>query len=444
MKRFALEDFIAWKNNPKRRPLLVQGARQVGKTWLIKEFGRTNYREVAYVNFLEDEAMIAQFDGELSPDRLLDAITFYTGIDAKDPGNLVVLDEIQECPRALTSLKIFAERRPETHLIAAGSLLGVALHQGTSFPVGKVDHLFMYPMTFGEFLIATSSETMQDTLRKGDLALADSFSERYIEKLLAYYFVGGMPDAVQTYLDTHSMEEVRKVHNRLLFDYEHDFSKYAAPALAEKIRLVWRSAPGQLARENKKFVYSAVRQGARARGYEEAIQWLVDACLVLRVNRISKPGLPLASYEDKDAFKIYFLDVGLLGAANRLDASVLVKGNELFQEFKGSFTENYVCQELVASGKVVPYYWSAESSSGEVDFIYDYGGRVVPVEVKATTNLQAKSLRLFVEKYHLGQGLRLSLNKFKEQDWVVNLPLYATGLLPEWLDKLHNDNGKIP
>lgn len=376
------------------------------------------------------------FDGSSPPDRLLDAITFYTGANAKDPQTLVVLDEIQECPRALTSLKVFAERRPETPLIAAGSLLGVALHQGTSFPVGKVDHLFMYPMTFGEFLIATGNETMQSTLQKGDLALADSFSERYIERLLVYYFVGGMPDAIQTYLDTGNMDEVRKVHNRLLFDYEHDFSKYAAPALAEKIRLVWKSIPGQLARENKKFVYSAVRQGARARGYEEAIQWLVDAGLALRVNRISKPGLPLASYEDKEAFKIYLLDVGLLGAANRLDASVLVEGNHLFQEFKGSFTENYVCQELVASGKVVPYYWSAESSSGEVDFVYDYGRHVVPVEVKATTNLQAKSLRLFVERYGLGKGLRLSLNKFKEQDWVVNLPLYATGLLPQWLNSL--------
>lgn len=436
MERFAMRNLIAWKNSPRRRPLLVQGARQVGKTWLIKEFGRRNYDAVAYVNFLDDEAMGRQFEGELSPARLLEAVTLYTGIDAKDPHTLVVFDEIQECPRALTALKAFAERSPETALIAAGSLLGVALQRGTSFPVGKVDHLFMYPLTFDEFLLAAGREPMLDAIRDGNFALADSLSERYIEQLRNYYFVGGMPEAVQTFLDTGSFNDTRAQQNRLLFDYEHDFSKYADPALAEKIRLVWNSAPGQLARENKKFIYSAVRTGARARGYEEAIQWLVDAGLLLRVNRITKPALPLSSYADKDAFKIYLFDVGLLGAASRLDASVLVEGHELFSEFKGALTENYVCQELVASGKAVPYYWSAENSTGEVDFVYDYGRAVVAVEAKATTNLKAKSLRLFVERNHLGRGLRLSLSPFKEQDWVVNLPLYATGLLPDWFANL--------
>lgn len=436
VERFAIKDLIAWKNSPRRRPLLVQGARQVGKTWLIREFGQTHFAAVAYVNFLEDEAMARQFEGELAPARLLDAVTLYTGVNAKDPNTLVVFDEIQECPRALTSLKSFAERSPETALVAAGSLLGVALHRGVSFPVGKVDHLLIYPLSFDEFLLATGNNLMLDTLRRGDLALADSLSERYIEQLRNYYFVGGMPEVVQTFLDTGSFSETRKQQNRLLFDYEHDFSKYADAALAEKIRLVWNSAPEQLARENKKFVYSAVRTGARARGYEEAIQWLVDAGLLLRVNRITKPGLPLSAYEDRDAFKIYLLDVGLLGAASRLDASVLVDGHELFSEFKGALTENYVCQELVATGKVVPYYWSAENSSGEVDFVYDYGRSIVAVEAKATTNLKAKSLRLFVERNHLGRGLRLSLSPFKEQDWVVNLPLYAAGLLPEWFAQM--------
>ncbi|MEC4176801.1 ATP-binding protein [Adlercreutzia sp. R7] len=440
MERFAMKDLAGWKSSPRRRPLLIQGARQVGKTWLIKNFGRMNYNATAYINFLDDEAMVRQFDGELSPSRLLDAVTFYTGVDAKDPATLVVFDEIQECPRAITSLKAFAERRPETHLIAAGSLLGVALHQGTSFPVGKVDHLFIYPMTFDEFLIATGNEIMRNTLHEGDFSLVNSFTERYIEQLRRYYFIGGMPDAVQTYLDSNDLREVRAVHNRLLFDYEHDFSKYAPAALAEKIRLVWNSIPGQLARENKKFIYAAVRTGARARGYEEAIQWLVDAGLIIRVNRISKPGLPLASYAEKEAFKTYFLDVGLLGAANRLGPSVLVEGSELFSEFKGSLTENYVCQELVATGKVIPYYWSAENSSGEIDFVYDYDSQIVPIEVKASTNLQAKSLRLFVEKNHLERGLRLSLDGFKEQDWVVNLPLYGTGLLPDWFYDLEGQS----
>lgn len=432
MERFAIKSLVDWKESPRRRPLLVQGARQVGKTWLIKEFGRTHYSAVAYINFLDDEAMIDQFEGELSPSRLLDAVTFYTGVNAKDPATLVVFDEIQECPRAITSLKTFAERRPETHLIAAGSLLGVALHQGVSFPVGKVDHLPIYPMTFDEFLVATGNDSMRKVLHDGDFSLVNSFEERYIEQLRRYYFIGGMPDAVQTYLDTDDLNKVRDVHNRLLFDYEHDFSKYAPPSLAEKIRLIWGSIPGQLARENKKFIYSAVRTGARARGYEEAIQWLVDAGLILRVNRISKPGLPLAAYVDKDAFKTYFFDVGLLGAANRLSPSILVEGSELFSEFKGALAENYVCQEMMATGKVVPYYWSAENSSGEIDFVYDHDRQIVPVEVKASVNLQAKSLRLFVEKHRLGRGLRLSLDGLKEQDWVVNLPLYATGLLPDW------------
>ncbi len=431
MERFAMKDLIAWKNSPRRRPLLVQGARQVGKTWLIKEFGRANFSAVAYVNFLEDEAMGRQFDGELAPSRLLDAISLYTGVNAKDPETLVVLDEIQECPRALTALKTFAERSPETALVAAGSLLGVALHRGTSFPVGKVDHLFIYPMTFDEYLLATGNEPMLRALEDADFDLVDSLSERYIEQLRNYYFVGGMPEVVQTFTDTGSFSDARKQQDRLLFDYEHDFSKYADASLAEKIRLVWNSAPGQLARENKKFIYSAVRTGARARGYEEAIQWLVEATWMLRYFS-AEPGLPLTSYEDRDAFKIYLLDVGLLGAASRLDASVLVEGHELFSEFKGALTENYVCQELVASGKVTPYYWSAENSSGEVDFVYDYGRSIVPVEAKAATNLKAKSLRLFVERNRLGRGLRLSLSPFKEQDWVVNLPLYATGLLPDW------------
>ena len=266
MERFAMKDLIAWKNSPRRRPLLVQGARQVGKTWLIKEFGRANFSAVAYVNFLEDEAIGRQFDGELAPSRLLDAISLYTGVNAKDPETLVVLDEIQECPRALTALKAFAERSPETALVAAGSLLGVALHQGTSFPVGKVDHLFIYPMTFDEYLLATGNEPMLRALEDANFDLVDSLSERYIEQLRNYYFVGGMPEVVQVFLDTGSFSDARKQQNRLLFDYEHDFSKYADASLAEKIRLVWNSAPGQLARENKKFVYSAVRTGARARG----------------------------------------------------------------------------------------------------------------------------------------------------------------------------------
>lgn len=436
MERFVMNEFIRWKNAARRRPLLVQGARQVGKTWLIKEFGNANFREVAYINFLGNQPMQQLFEGSLTPGRLLEGITAYTGVSASGSDTLVVLDEIQECPRALMSLKAFAEDAPQVPVVAAGSLLGVALHKDVSFPVGKVDHLFMHPMTFDEFLLAVGDGALRDLLHKADFSLTDALRERYEDRLRQYYYVGGMPEAVAEFAESGSFEAVRTIQNRLLFDYEHDFSKYADALLAEKIRLVWNSVPSQLARENKKFIFSAVREGARARGYEEAIQWLVDAGLLLRVKRVSKAALPLSLYEDRDAFKLYFFDVGLLGAANRLSAKVLVEGSRLFQEFKGALSENYVCQELVATNKVVPYYWAAQNSSGEVDFVYDYEASIVPVEVKATVNLKAKSLKMFVEKNHLGRGLRLSLEGFREQDWVVNLPLYAAGLLPEWYERL--------
>lgn len=420
-----------WNKAEGRKPLLLQGARQVGKTWALKEFGETSFDALAYVNFMEDRTLGAVFEGDLNPERILRAISLQTGIQVEDQSTLVVFDEVQECPQALTSLKFFAEHRPDIPIIAAGSLLGVALHRGVSFPVGKVDHLTMYPLTFKEYL-RNADEALCKCLDDQDVDMLDAFRERFIEHLKTYYFTGGMPEVVDTFLATKSYEKAREVQNRLLYDYEHDFSKYVDPLLAEKIRLVWESAPAQLGRENKKFLYSAVKKGARARGYEEAIRWLQDAGLILKVNRISKPGLPLAGYEDKDAFKLYFFDVGLLGAASMLDPSVLLEKNALFSEFKGSLTENYVCQELVGQCGIKPYYWSAENSQGEVDFVYAFNNAVMPVEVKAEVNLRAKSLRSFVERYQLERGLRLSLSGFEKQDWLVNMPLYATSMLPEF------------
>lgn len=420
-----------WNKAEGRKPLLLQGARQVGKTWALKEFGETSFDALAYVNFMEDRTLGAVFEGDLNPERILRAISLQTGIQVEDQSTLVVFDEVQECPQALTSLKFFAEHRPDIPIIAAGSLLGVALHRGVSFPVGKVDHLTMYPLTFKEYL-RNADEALCKCLDDQDIDLLGAFRERYIEHLKAYYFTGGMPEVVDTFLASKSYEKAREVQNRLLYDYEHDFSKYVDPLLAEKIRLVWESAPAQLGRENKKFLYSAVKKGARARGYEEAIRWLQDAGLILKVNRISKPGLPLAGYEDKDAFKLYFFDVGLLGAASMLDPSVLLEKNVLFSEFKGSLTENYVCQELVGQCGIKPYYWSAENSQGEVDFVYAFNNAIMPVEVKAEVNLRAKSLRSFVERYQLEKGLRLSLSGFEEQDWLINMPLYATSMLPEF------------
>ena len=431
MYRSISEKLNQWNKAEGRKPLLLQGARQVGKTWALKEFGETSFDALAYVNFMEDRTLGAVFEGDLNPERILRAISLQTGIQVEDQSTLVVFDEVQECPQALTSLKFFAEHRPDIPIIAAGSLLGVALHRGVSFPVGKVDHLTMYPLTFKEYL-RNADEALCKCLDDQDIDLLGAFRERYIEHLKAYYFTGGMPEVVDTFLASKSYEKAREMQNRLLYDYEHDFSKYVDPLLAEKIRLVWESAPAQLGRENKKFLYSAVKKGARARGYEEAIRWLQDAGLILKVNRISKPGLPLAGYEDKDAFKLYFFDVGLLGAASMLDPSVLLEKNALFSEFKGSLTENYVCKELVGQCGIKPYYWSAENSQGEVDFVYAFNNAVMPVEVKAEVNLRAKSLRSFVERYQLEKGLRLSLSGFEEQDWLINMPLYATSMLPEF------------
>ena len=437
MQRDIMGRLVGWKGSQRRKPLLLQGARQVGKTWAIKELARSEFEGMAYVDFQAAENMHAVFEGSLDPARLLDAVALQTGAEAGDPRVLVVFDEVQECPRALESLKSFQQERPDVPLVAAGSLLGVALHgrgREVSFPVGKVDHLMMHPMTFAEYLRGTGQGRLATLLESGDESLIGAFSERLTDELRRYYFVGGMPEAVSTFAETRDYTAVRVVQSRLLTDYELDFSKYASAQLTERIRLVWRSLPGQLARENKKFLYSAVKTGARARGYEEAIQWLVDAGLVHKVTRISKPGLPLSAYEDLAAFKLYFLDVGLLGAASRLDASTIVEGSRLFTEFKGALTENYVCQSLVATEKVEPRYWSAENSTGEVDFVYDYAGRVVAVEAKAELNLRAKSLRTFVERNGLEPGVRLSLAGFDRQGWVVNVPLYAAGLLP---DRIH-------
>lgn len=438
MYRSLMKDLTSWKTRPNRKPLILQGARQVGKTWLALELGRTEFSQVAHVVFLDNEPMKAVFEGSLNPTRLLAAIAAETSTRAGDSDVLIVLDEVQECPRALTVLKLFCEQRPDVPIIAAGSLLGVALHNGVSFPVGKVEHLDVYPMTFYEYLRATDA-TLADLLDASDLTLIDAFSERFTDALRSYYYVGGMPEAVAAYAETGDYTEARRTQNRLLYDYEHDFSKHATPILAERIREVWKSAPSQLARENKKFVYTAVRPGARARNFEEAISWLVDAGLLARVNRVSKPGLPLDGYRDLNAFKLYFLDVGLLGAASGLDLKTIVNGSVLFEEFKGALTEQFVCQQLVATGELVPRYWSAENSTGEVDFLYDYGGRVVPVEVKAETNLKGKSLSSFAKKYGIDRSLRLSLAGFRDQGWVVNVPLYATNLLPGVFEAISAD-----
>lgn len=433
MQRFAMEKLVKWKISKFRKPLILEGARQVGKTWLAQEFGRANFSEVIYVSFLESENLKRVFTEGLSLDRLLSALSVESGVVPGDPETLIILDEIQECPRALSSLKMFNEQRPEIPIIVAGSLLGVALHQGVSFPVGKVERLRLNPFTFREFLLALGEANLSKLIDEGDWKLINAFSEKFIDYLRLYYYIGGMPEAILRYAQTKDYAQVRELQKEILRDYEFDFSKYAQPVQSEKIRQLWRSIPSQLAKENKKLIYSAIKRGARGREYEEAIGWLLSSGLILKVNRIEKPGLPLKHYEDESAFKLYFLDVGLLGAASSLNVETILNGNKLFTEFKGALSEQYVCQHLFENLGEEPHYWSAKNSSGEIDFIFEYENKVFPVEVKAETNLRSRSLRAFAEKFQIGQSLRFSLSGAKEQGWMTNIPLYAIETVPHKL-----------
>lgn len=440
MKRDAMSDLLEWKGSKRRKPLIVQGARQVGKTWLVQEFGRTEFERTAYVTYFDNENLQRVFEGSIDAERLIGALSIEANTVIDPSNTLLILDEIQECPRAIMALKSFAEQRPELAVIAAGSLLGVALsrRQGRErgvqsndghsimFPVGKVNWLTLLPMSFTEFLQATGQEPLADLLASGDFTLIGAFKERFVDALKRYYFVGGMPEAVAAFAESANFHEVRTVQNELLQGYEHDFSKYASAADAEKIRLVWRSVPAQLARENKKFLYSAVRPSGRAREFEASIQWLVDAGLLVRVPRVAKPGLPLSAYEDMGAFKLYLLDVGLLGARARLQPSAIIEGDRLFTEFKGALTEQYVCQQMLAAGRE-PWYWSADRSVNEVDFVIEGDDTIHPVEVKAEENLRAKSLKAFCSKYEVGRAVRVSMSDYREESWLTNLPLYAVG-----------------
>jgi len=429
MIRNAMADLIRWKESKFRKPLIISGARQVGKTWLMKEFGRQQYQKCAYINFDNNERMESLFSGNLDINRIIMALQIESGVMIEAENTLIIFDEVQEVPRALTSLKYFCENAPQYHLIAAGSLLGVALHPGTSFPVGKVDFLHLYPLDFLEFLTATGNEPLVDLLKTGDFSLITSFKGKYIDLLKQYYYVGGMPEAVVNFADSQDYTQVRDVQMRLLVAYEQDFSKQAPNETIPRIRMLWKSIPSQLARENRKFVYGQIRQGARAREYELAMAWLIDCGLVHKVHRITKPDMPLAAYQDFSAFKLYFLDVGLLGALSNLDVKSLLDGSRIFEEFKGALTEQYVLQQLVASRKTVPFYWSAEKGIAEVDFVFQYGTDVLPLEVKASENLQSKSLKSYWQKYQPPAALRSSLSDYRKETWLTNVPLYMINVL---------------
>ena len=425
MQRILMKELERWKEKDGRKPLILNGARQVGKTWLATEFGRLNFDEVAHVVFLDNDPMNRVFDGSLDPERLLSAIATETNTHPKSGKCLVVLDEIQQCPRAIESLKLFCEKAPKVPIIAAGSLLGISLHAGVSFPVGKVDMLNLHPMSFYEFLLADGCENMATLLDERDFDLITSFSEKFVDEYLKYLVVGGMPEVVKLYVGGGNFAEARDLQKLLLAGYEGDFSKHTSEAEAEKIRHVWKSVPSQFVKENKKFLYSVVKKGARARGYEEAIDWLQDAGLARKVFRIKAPRHPLSAYADLSSFKLFLHDVGLFGAMGDLAPEVIVQDSPLFSEFKGAMTEQFVCQELVAEHNIEPFYWSAENSSGEVDFVFERSGQIYPCEVKSKVNLKSKSLKFFQEKNNLERGIRFSLANFEKQDRLTNVPLYA-------------------
>lgn len=438
MKRFAMQKLLDWKEDPHRLPLIIRGARQVGKTWLMKEFGRLYFEKCAYINFDRNKRMEQLFSGAFSVDRILAGLAIESGVEIEPENTLIILDEIQEVPPALQSLKYFCEdERHSYYIVAAGSLLGIAMHQGTSFPVGKVDSTELYPLSFSEFLDATGNSSLLNLLQQKDFAMITAFKDKYIDLLKTYYYVGGMPAAVNAYAESGNLKTVRRIQKRLISDYEQDFSKHAPTAVIPRIQMVWDGIPSQLAKENKKFIYSVLREGARAKDFELAIQWLTDCGLCHKVGRVTKGGIPLKAYQDIPAFKLYLVDVGLLAAMTDLDAKTLLMGNAIFTEFKGALTEQYICQQLYAELDMVPYYWSAEASSGEVDFVLQYRGQVVPLEVKAEENLNAKSLKSFVNTYQLAYGVRTSMSDYREQEKLVNLPLYAISLLWEVCDKMN-------
>jgi len=425
MYRAAMEDLKIWKDKPNKKPMIIRGARQVGKTWLMKEFGKIAFQDYVYINFENNRVMKELFSSDLDTRRIMTGVELYSGKKIDPLSTLLIFDEIQEVPQALTSLKYFNENAPEYQILAAGSLLGAALHQGTSFPVGKVDFTDLYPLSFSEFLQAMEYDSYVDLLQKSSFDMITIFKLKYIELLKYYYYVGGMPEAVQSFAEKKDFQVVRDIQQRILDAYEQDFSKHAPNDVVPRIRMIWNSIPAQLAKENKKFMYGVLKEGARAKDFEMAVLWLCDCGLLHKVHRVTSPNLPLRAYEDIRAFKLFMVDVGLLSCMSRLRQETLLEGNSLFREFKGALTEQYVLQQLLTDKNLQINYWTNNQGNAEVDFLVDNGKCVIPLEVKAEENLHAKSLRVFVDKYHPALAVRTSMTDYRKEEWLLNLPLYA-------------------
>lgn len=435
MERLLLEELKKWKEKPGRKPLVLQGARQVGKTWLLKEFGKCCFDDVCYVNFERTSPINDVFDGDLAPQRLITQLTLLSGKKIEPQKTLVIFDEVQEVPRALTSLKYFAEEAPEYAVCCAGSLLGIALHSGTSFPVGKVDFLTLYPLSFQEFLVAQGEFTAVEHIMQGNFDTV-AVNNRLMEHLKNYFVIGGMPAAVQQWVESKDYFAVEAIQEQLLNAYMSDFSKHAPSNIVAKIRYVWQSIPNQLAKENKKFVFGLVREGARAREYEDALMWLSDTGIIKRVYKVTKPDIPLKAYEDLHTFKIYLHDVGLLRLHSGVDAKVILEGSRIFEEFKGALTEQFVLQELSVYPELYAnHYWSS-GATAEVDFLIQHNLRIYPVEAKAGLNVKAKSLKVFMDTYQPSHAVRTSLRPFRIDGNIINIPLYQLFAIQRILDEV--------
>lgn len=435
LSRGLMNDLSTWKQQPNRKPLLLRGARQTGKTWIVSEFGRRFYDDVLRIDFMRDIDAIGLFDHTLDPHTVLDNLSIYAGRDIQPGRTLIFLDEIQECPRALTALKYLSEETPEQHIIATGSYMGVSKHPDASFPVGKVNMMTLHPLSFLEYLDNAGQQRLADLIRNGEPErINPTFATRLTDLLKRYTVVGGMPAAVSAHLGGSPMQEIRSIQQEILDAYDLDFSKHAPPRMLERIRLVWRTLPTQLAKENRKFVYGVVRPGARARDFEESIMWLKDYGIIQQVHCVTALREPLNGYIDTSAFKMFTSDIGLLGALAGLDPSVVTENHRVFTEFKGALTEQYVCQQLVAQG-YEPTYWSNPQGHAEIDFSIEKDGTVYPIEVKAEQNLRARSLKVAYARFPIVHAIRTSLANYRDESWVANLPLWAVGGLGRFITR---------
>lgn len=424
MERTVLQQLISWKNSDDRKPLILNGARQVGKTWVLREFAKREYKKEAYVICRKNEYARSIFTKDFDVERILRGLRAITSVDITPDDTLIILDEVQDIPEAIEALKYFCEQAPQYHIAVAGSLLGISLHANVSYPVGKVDEINIYPMSFEEFLLAKGEKEIYKSVVAKDYATTNMVHEKLVELLRQYYYVGGMPEALQKYIDTGALQAVRRIQNRILSGYDIDFSKHAPADQVQRIRMVWRSIPSQLFKENKKFIYGTLRKGARAKDFELAIEWLVNSGLVYKVARCNKLSLPLAIYEDLSAFKLYFLDLGLLGAMVDTEASQILVSNNAFTEYKGGMTEQYVLQQYISHGVSPIYYHKTDDSRLEIDFVVQHSSHILPVEVKAEANVRANSLTMLLANNPDMQAIRYSMMPYKEQGQLTCIPLY--------------------